>query len=600
MLRQKAGKGETSGRLSNSRCCVDPRQVDEEPSFGNMFISTTQPQLVWDENLRPSTGVFDVGSQLRKEHIAQLNRLTQHDFRAWGTVVAQLHRQRQRQRYQQLQKQKISRQAGRKSNIMDFNQYGRRSFSSPAAQSTDDDNYFTEDGYNDYYQGFDLESFATPPPTVVAPMSGRLPSQAGHVSAASVGRDPIHTQHLDKGSSGGNSFPWSPSTMNTTGVSTMYSHPFNGGADPRQHAFQMPDTAYNILGFNNGIDYCDGLPSGSDALSSSHVSPTATHDSSFSSSFGTVGSDVFGPMNTDPMPTAAYHASTPPMQTHPKIIPPPFDYSSYEVASEVAPVNPEIGYVSPKDLRKHPSPILTTAFNSSAESLAPPNCPFKAEPESYDIIPSMSSRLNAKTRGRKELLMPMKRRPSPAHSPIPFARSTVSPSSPSSSASSKAPASVSSPTLKSSLKSALTQRSKLAKERQSEAEESDSEVAKANAERAKKDDFLVLSKRAGMTYREIRRKGNFTEAESTLRGRYRTLTKDKNARVRKPEFLDNDVILLKKAVHELAKGNSPTKARIPWKQVAEYISQNHGSYHFGNATCRKKWDELVARGEADL
>ncbi|KAH9903588.1 hypothetical protein F4778DRAFT_91164 [Xylariomycetidae sp. FL2044] len=63
----------------------------------------------------------------------------------------------------------------------------------------------------------------------------------------------------------------------------------------------------------------------------------------------------------------------------------------------------------------------------------------------------------------------------------------------------------------------------------------------AMAERAKKDEFLVSSKLAGMTYREIRRKGNFSEAESTLRGRFRTLTKEPAARVRKPEWHDNDV-----------------------------------------------------------
>jgi hypothetical protein len=27
--------------------------------------------------------------------------------------------------------------------------------------------------------------------------------------------------------------------------------------------------------------------------------------------------------------------------------------------------------------------------------------------------------------------------------------------------------------------------------------------------------------------------------------------------------------------------------------VAEYIHERGGSYLFGNATCRKKWDELV-------
>jgi hypothetical protein len=61
------------------------------------------------------------------------------------------------------------------------------------------------------------------------------------------------------------------------------------------------------------------------------------------------------------------------------------------------------------------------------------------------------------------------------------------------------------------------------------------------AERREKDQFLVEAKRAGMTYREIRRKGGFAEAESTLRGRYRALTKNKEARVRKPEWTEKDV-----------------------------------------------------------
>lgn len=63
----------------------------------------------------------------------------------------------------------------------------------------------------------------------------------------------------------------------------------------------------------------------------------------------------------------------------------------------------------------------------------------------------------------------------------------------------------------------------------------------ATPPRSEKDEFLVQSKLAGMTYKEIRKKGGFTEAESTLRGRFRTLTKPKEARVRKPEFQEIDV-----------------------------------------------------------
>jgi hypothetical protein len=55
------------------------------------------------------------------------------------------------------------------------------------------------------------------------------------------------------------------------------------------------------------------------------------------------------------------------------------------------------------------------------------------------------------------------------------------------------------------------------------------------------DELLIRCRKSGMTYKEIRKVGKFKEAESTLRGRHRTLTKEKNARVRKPEWKDNDV-----------------------------------------------------------
>lgn len=68
-----------------------------------------------------------------------------------------------------------------------------------------------------------------------------------------------------------------------------------------------------------------------------------------------------------------------------------------------------------------------------------------------------------------------------------------------------------------------------------------SPTVQAAHHRDAKDDFLIRSKLAGMSYKEIRRQGKFSEAESTLRGRFRTLTKHKAARVRKPEWNDNDV-----------------------------------------------------------
>ncbi len=66
----------------------------------------------------------------------------------------------------------------------------------------------------------------------------------------------------------------------------------------------------------------------------------------------------------------------------------------------------------------------------------------------------------------------------------------------------------------------------------------------ASHHRDSNDDFLVKCRLAGMTYKEIRKQGKFTEAESTLRGRFRVLTKHKSARVRKPEWQENDVSLV--------------------------------------------------------
>lgn len=59
-----------------------------------------------------------------------------------------------------------------------------------------------------------------------------------------------------------------------------------------------------------------------------------------------------------------------------------------------------------------------------------------------------------------------------------------------------------------------------------------------------RDAWLVEMKQKGMSYKAIKDNGNFAEAESTLRGRFRNLTKDKNTRVRKPTWQDHDVSYL--------------------------------------------------------
>lgn len=63
----------------------------------------------------------------------------------------------------------------------------------------------------------------------------------------------------------------------------------------------------------------------------------------------------------------------------------------------------------------------------------------------------------------------------------------------------------------------------------------------AAAEKRSLDARLVHLRDLGWSYARIRKEGGFHQGESTLRGRYRTLTKPKDRRVRKPEWKRNDV-----------------------------------------------------------
>ncbi|CEJ82038.1 hypothetical protein VHEMI02130 [[Torrubiella] hemipterigena] len=116
-----------------------------------------------------------------------------------------------------------------------------------------------------------------------------------------------------------------------------------------------------------------------------------------------------------------------------------------------------------------------------------------------------------------------------------------------------------------------------------------------NALRSEKDKFLVQARDSNMTYREIKQQGGFSEAESTLRGRYRALTKEKEARVRKPEWSSIDIVLLRQAIDHFAEGGNIRRAKLPWKKIAEYIEDNGGTYLFGPATCKKKWMSLLPK-----
>ena len=59
--------------------------------------------------------------------------------------------------------------------------------------------------------------------------------------------------------------------------------------------------------------------------------------------------------------------------------------------------------------------------------------------------------------------------------------------------------------------------------------------------RLPRDRYLLEKRKEGLSYKEIKREGHFTEAESTLRGRVRVLTKAKIDRVRKPHWTAKDV-----------------------------------------------------------
>lgn len=145
---------------------------------------------------------------------------------------------------------------------------------------------------------------------------------------------------------------------------------------------------------------------------------------------------------------------------------------------------------------------------------------------------------------------------------------------------------------------------------------------KAQQRENAKDRQLIEWKNQGLSYKEIKARGGFDEAESTLRGRYRTLTKPKHLRVRKPEWQQQDVtnicqllrarltrpqvqILLEAVDHHLqshpeecsAQETYPTgaqrkAAKVPWKQVAEYM-EKRGCYRYGNATVKKKYLKVL-------
>ena len=109
-------------------------------------------------------------------------------------------------------------------------------------------------------------------------------------------------------------------------------------------------------------------------------------------------------------------------------------------------------------------------------------------------------------------------------------------------------------------------------------------VTESSSTRKDRDQFLLDMRGKGFTYKEIKESGEFTEAEITLRGRVRVLTKARSERVRKPEWTDRDIRHLRRGVAYVLRQptvNGTNKRRrtgkLPWKDVSSYIRQHGGS-----------------------
>ncbi|KAI1417675.1 hypothetical protein F5Y13DRAFT_201244 [Hypoxylon sp. FL1857] len=445
------------------------------------------------------------------------------------------------------------------------------------AADSGDDAYNTEDLYSDCFPVADAGT-----------QYARSQTTAAGVSAVNVGRDLGPSQLPHNKESTGSEQMFLPNLR----TANAYGRGFGANFDARQYSWQ----AYNTTGGNQALgylDFPDGLPNNpwqpslpvfGEPLEGTQISP-----SSFSSSVpSSATSEAMTAMNLDNM---AVHNNI--------IVNPRVNGSVSACGSDNSGSAWSSGYpstISPKMLRLQPSPTHTSSSESIHTSMlasGDSDLGVPAFDHQHARSPFHSQRASQKP--RKDL--PSK----PGRSrPVPTPSAESSPSKGKKPAIPQLPPSHPSP----SQKTRVAQLKHESQDDTSYGVDGSSTHGRgsakiADAGRSAKDDFLVRSKLSGMTYREIRRKGNFTEAESTLRGRFRTLTKDKEARVRKPEWQDNDIRLLKKAVRKLNRGDEIMPTKAPWGQIADYIIEHGGSYHFGSATCHRKWKELVEEGRQE-
>ncbi|KAI1759325.1 hypothetical protein GGR53DRAFT_523951 [Hypoxylon sp. FL1150] len=398
------------------------------------------------------------------------------------------------------------------------------------------------------------------------------------VSAVNHGREfgPSHSQHNKEQAESDQMFPPSLPTANA--------HPRGFGAsyhgyDAQQHPWQTHDTAGGAQAANY-LNYPDGMPSsnwghGLQVLGEPLEGPQFS-SSSFSSSAPSSATPEAMAMTLDRM--TAY-ANT--FGNHP--------------VSNSSPVmdNPGSGWgtgcsstISPKVLQIRPSPTPTSSSESIHTKILTINNPDLGSPVPKHRHPrSPLSPQRAKPKSRKQLpTKPGKSRPAST------ASKSSKPSYDSRQFKDRSPTLSQPPTSP----QAPSHKSRVAQLKREDLEDM-YQVAESTMiaeDRTAKDEFLVKSRQSGIPYKEIHKKGKFTEAESTLRGRYRTLTQPKEARVRNPKWQDKDIDLLKTAFSKLGKGAGKSE---PWKQIGDYIWEHGGSYHFAGATCHRKWKELLKR-----
>lgn len=395
-------------------------------------------------------------------------------------------------------------------------------------------------------------------------------TNAVDVSAVSGGRDfgpgPAQQDKLP-----GNEQMFLPNLRTANG----YSLGFGANYDAHQYSWQAyNNTASNQLRVSNYLDFPDGLPSNQwtdnepvfgDSLEGPQVSP-----SSFSSSVpSSATSDALAAMTLDPITGQNNTIGT------------PHANNSVPPSSETDATSWISGYsstVSPKMLRLNPSPSHTSSSESVQSSIlvmtdpevGPPN--LNRQPSSPLPVQKHASKSRKELPTKSKKSRPSldvsflskskgKKRDDPVHSspqsqrPLPDLRRVsedvheqvyevetpekmqeeIDDEVPEEEFREDAPFDIELPDLPVARSSRKGKKKVI--------EQTDEEKKEAEEARAAKDEFLVKSKKDGLTYREIRKRGNFTEAESTLRGRFRTLTKDKEARVRKPEWRDTDVSL---------------------------------------------------------